>query len=91
MGIVNIGYGNYVNAQRCVAMVGAESAPIKRIVQDARDAGKLVDASCGRKTKTVLIADSGHIVLSALSTGQLTARLEGRDTGADAQEEEYDE
>lgn len=80
-----------VSAQRVVAVVGPESAPIKRIVQDAREGGRLVDASCGRKTKTVLITDSGHIVLSALPPRQITARLSGEGTDEDEEGEEIDD
>lgn len=66
MKLVNIGFGNMVNAQRVVAMVSPDSAPIKRIVQDAKEKGTLIDATFGRKTKTVLVMDSGHVVLSGI-------------------------
>ncbi len=63
---VNIGFGNAVNEDRIVAVVNPEAAPIKRIVQLAKDNGTAIDATCGRKTRSVIICDSGHIVLSAL-------------------------
>lgn len=66
MRLINIGYGNLVNATRVVAIVSAESAPIKRVMQDARDGGRLVDATLGRRTRAVLVMDTGHVVLSAI-------------------------
>ena len=63
---VNIGFGNVVNEDRIVAVVSPEAAPIKRIVQLAKDSGSAIDATCGRKTRSVIICDSGHVVLSAL-------------------------
>ena len=65
MKLINIGYGNMVSSARLVAIVSPESAPIKRIVQEARDQGLLIDATYGRKTKAVIITDSDHVVLSA--------------------------
>ena len=64
--LVNIGFGNMVSAERMIALVSPESAPIKRIVQDSKEKGALIDATCGRKTRTVIIMDSDHVVLSAL-------------------------
>lgn len=66
MKLINIGYGNLVSQERLLAVVSPESAPIKRIVQDSREIGMLIDATYGRKTKSVLIMDTGHVVLSAL-------------------------
>lgn len=63
---VNIGFGNVVNEDRIVAVVSPEAAPIKRIIQTAKDSGAAIDATCGRKTRSVIICDSGHVVLSAL-------------------------
>ena len=63
---VNIGFGNIVNEDRIVAVVSPEAAPVKRIVQLAKDGGSAIDATCGRKTRSVIICDSGHVVLSAL-------------------------
>lgn len=64
--LINIGYGNIVNTDKVVAVIHADAAPIKRIVQNAKDNGQAVDATCGRKTKCILVMDSGHLVLSAL-------------------------
>ncbi len=66
MRLLNIGFGNAVNADRIVAVVSPEAAPVKRIVQVAKDNGSAVDATCGRKTRSVIVCDSGHVVLSAL-------------------------
>lgn len=85
MQLVNIGYGNMVSAGRVVAVVSPDSAPVKRMIQEARDGGKLIDATLGRKTKAVLIMDSGHVVLSAIQPAGVAGRITGKDT---AQEEE---
>ena len=66
MKLVSIGYGNMVSADRIVSVVSSESAPIKRLIQEARDDGRAIDATFGRKTRAVLIMDSGHIILSSL-------------------------
>ncbi len=73
--LVSVGFGNIVSAARIVAVVGPDAAPVKRIVQDAREHRLLIDASCGRKTRAVLIMDSGHVVLSALQTETIARRL----------------
>lgn len=75
MKLLNIGFGNMVAQERIVAMVSPESAPIKRMIQDMRDKGLLIDASFGRSTKSVLIMDSGNVVLSALTCEVLSARI----------------
>ena len=75
MELVSIGFGNIVSATRIVAMVGPDAAPVTRIIQDAREHRLLIDASCGRKTRTVLMMDSGHVVLSALQTETIARRL----------------
>ncbi len=75
MKLINIGFGNMVAAERIVAIVSPESAPIKRMIQDIRDKGLLVDASFGRSTKAVVVMDSGNIVLSALTPEALAARM----------------
>lgn len=66
MQLINIGFGNMVSSSRLVAIVSPESAPIKRIVQDARENGSLIDATYGRRTRAVIVMDSGHVVLSAI-------------------------
>jgi regulator of extracellular matrix RemA (YlzA/DUF370 family) len=75
MKLVNIGFGNMVNADRVVAMIAPDSAPVKRMVQDAREKGMLVDASYGRKTQAVVIMDSGHVVLSGIPLDTVTGRI----------------
>ena len=75
MHLINIGFGNLVSAQRLLAVVSPESAPIKRLIQEARDRGMLIDATYGRKTAAVLIMDSDHVVLSALSAERLAPRM----------------
>ncbi|MBQ9808648.1 MAG: DUF370 domain-containing protein [Ruminococcus sp.] len=75
--LINIGYGNMVSADRIVTVVSPESAPIKRLVQEARDSGRAVDATYGRKTRAVIIMDSGHVILSSLITETLAARING--------------
>ncbi|HJB42913.1 MAG TPA: DUF370 domain-containing protein [Candidatus Gemmiger avicola] len=79
MKLINIGFGNLVNADRLVAAVSPESAPIKRMVQDARDRGAVVDATYGRRTQAVLIMDSDHIVLSAFAPETILGRSEEPD------------
>lgn len=74
--MVNIGFGNLVSAERIVAMVTPESAPVRRIVTEARDRGMLVDATCGRRTRAVIIADSGHVILAAVSPETVVSRLD---------------
>lgn len=83
MKLVNIGFGNMVSAERMVAIVSPESAPIKRIVQDAKEKGNLIDATHGRRTRAVIITDSDHIILTYLQAETLSNRI--------AEEEEYEE
>jgi regulator of extracellular matrix RemA (YlzA/DUF370 family) len=82
MGIrmVSIGFGNMVSGDRIVAMVSPESAPIRRIVSEARDRGMLVDATHGRRTRAVIVADSGHIVLCAVNPETVVSRLDEKTT-----------
>lgn len=75
MRLINIGFGNMVNAGKLIAIVSPESAPIKRIVQEARDKGSLVDATYGRRTRAVIIMDSDHVVLSAVQPETVANRL----------------
>ncbi len=80
MKLINIGFGNMVAANRLLAIVSPESAPIKRIIQDARDRGTLIDATYGRRTRAVLITDSDHVVLSAVQPETVANRfIEGDD------------
>ena len=87
MKLINIGFGNMVSASRLIAIVSPESAPIKRMVQEARDRGVLVDATYGRRTRAVLITDSDHIILSALQPETVAGRLHGREELAGEEEE----
>ena len=75
MRLINIGFGNMVSASRLVAIVSPESAPIKRIIQDARDRFQLIDATYGRRTRAVVIMDSGHVVLSAVQPDTMSHRI----------------
>ncbi len=75
MKFINIGYGNMVSSGRIVTIVSPESAPIKRMVQEARDEGRAIDATYGRKTRAVIVMDSGHIILSSLVAETLATRL----------------
>ncbi len=79
--LVNIGFGNIVSADRLIAIVSPESAPVKRIIQEARESGRLIDATCGRRTRAVIITDSDHVVLSAIQPETIANRL---DDAADA-------
>ena len=78
MQLINIGFGNFISAERLTAVAAPESAPVKRLVQEARDRGTLIDASCGKKTRSVIIMDSDHVVLSALSTESVYGRAAGK-------------
>ncbi len=75
MKFINIGYGNMISSDRIVTIVSPESAPIKRMVQEARDDGRAIDATYGRKTRAVIVMDSGHIILSSLIAETLATRL----------------
>lgn len=77
--MINIGFGNIIAANRIIAIVSPESAPIKRIVQDARERGMLVDATYGRRTRAVIICDSDHVILSAVLPETVAHRLSARD------------
>ena len=85
--LINVGFGNMISAERLIAIVGPESAPIKRMIQEAREAGTLVDATYGRRTRAVLIMDSNHIILSGLQPETVTARFGGRDSEDNKEED----
>ena len=78
--LINIGFGNMAAAARVMAIISPESAPVKRMIQDSRDKGELIDATYGRKTRAVLIMDSGHIILSSVQTETISHRLMNKDT-----------
>ena len=86
--MVNIGFGNMISAGRLVAIVSPDSAPIKRMVQEARDRGTLIDATYGRRTRSVLIMDNDHLVLSALQPDTVASRLESREAPEAEEDEE---
>ena len=91
MKLINIGFGNMVSANRLVAIVSPESAPIKRIIQEARDKGILIDATYGRRTRAVIVMDSDHVVLSAIQPETVANRLYDRDDAESDEELEEDE
>lgn len=81
--LINIGFGNIVNANRIISIVSPESAPIKRIIQEARDRNMLVDATYGRRTRAVIITDSDHVILSAVQPETVAQRLTTKDEESD--------
>lgn len=81
--LINIGFGNIVSANRIVSIVSPESAPIKRIIQEARDRSMLIDATYGRRTRAVIIADSDHVILSAVQPETVAQRLVNKDESSD--------
>lgn len=85
MKFINIGFGNMVAAERVVAIVSPDSAPIKRLVQDAKDEGRTIDVTCGRRTRAVIITDSEHVILSAIQAETVSNRLD------DSSEDEDDD
>ncbi len=78
MKLINVGFGNIVSASRIIAIVSPESAPIKRIIQEARERGMLIDATYGRRTRAVIVTDSDHIILSAVQPETVAHRLSGK-------------
>ena len=87
MKLINIGFGSMIAARRVLAMVEPDSAPIKRVVQEARDRGMLIDASYGRKTQAVILMDTDHVILSALTPEALSARWEDKVQSEDKEDE----
>jgi len=85
MKFINVGFGNMVAVERVVTIVSPDSAPIKRLIQDAKDAGRVIDVSCGRRTRAVIITDSEHVILSAIQSETIANRL---DSGIDEEEME---
>ena len=90
MKLINIGFGNLVSAGRLVAIVSPESAPIKRIVQDARESGRLIGATFGRRTRAVLITDSDHVILSAIQPETVANRMTDTAQDEELEEEEHE-
>lgn len=90
MKFINIGYGNMVAAERIVSLVNPDPSPIRRLVQDAKAAGRVIDVTSGRRTRAVIITDSEHVILSALQTETLAARLNNDNAAEDVSAEEDD-
>lgn len=86
MKFINIGFGNMVASDRIVAIVSPDSAPVKRLVQDAKDAGRVIDVSCGRRTRAVLITDSEHVILSAIQAETVAGRVDSLDADDEIEE-----
>ena len=87
MKLVNIGFGNMISAQRLVAIVSPDSAPVKRMIQEGRERGILIDATYGRRTRAVLVMDNDHLVLSALQPETVAGRLNGEEQAEEEEEE----
>lgn len=88
MKFINIGFGNMVAADRIVTLASPDSAPIKRLIQDAKDEGRVIDVSCGRRTRAVIITDSDHVILSAIQSETIANRLDSTDETVDAEVED---
>lgn len=88
MKFINIGFGNMVAADRIITIVSPDSAPVKRLVQDAKDGGRVIDVSCGRRTRAVIITDSEHVILSAIQSETIANRLEDDAAAEDEEPEE---
>ncbi len=84
MKLINVGFGNTVAAERVITVASPESAPIKRIIIEAKEERRAIDVTCGRKTKCVIICDSGHVVLSSLTAETVSARINEAESGGDA-------
>ncbi len=87
MRFINIGFGNMVAAERIVTIVSPDSAPVKRLIQDAKDSGRVIDVSCGRRTRSVIITDSEHVILSAVQTETIANRVDNTDIDEEDTEE----
>ncbi len=87
MKFINVGFGNMVAVERIVAIASPESAPIKRLLQDAKDDGRAIDVTCGRRTRSVIVTDSEHVILSAIQTETIAGRLENREGAAEGYED----
>ncbi len=90
MKLINVGYGNMVAVSHIIAIVSPDSAPIKRMVQDAKERGTAIDATFGRRTKAVIITDSDHVILSAIQPKHIAGRVDNREDAADNFEESED-
>ena len=91
MKFINVGFGNMVAAERVVAVVSPDSAPIKRLIQDSKDSGRAIDVTCGKRTRAVILTDSEHVILSAFQADTIASRLAGRVDGEEEEGEEINE
>jgi len=82
MKLINIGFGNMIAANRLITIIGPDSAPVKRTISEARERGQLIDATYGRRTRAVLIADSGHVILAAILPETIAGRIQTETEGA---------
>lgn len=78
MKFINVGFNNMINAERAVAIITSDSAPAKRLIQEAKDSGRAIDCTCGRKTRCVIVMDSDHVVLSAIQNETISSRMNGK-------------
>lgn len=90
MKFINIGFGNMVAVDRVVALANPDSAPIKRLIQDSKDDGRAIDVTCGRRTRSVIVTDSEHVILSAIQTETIANRLENN-SASDEDEDDVEE
>ena len=88
--LINVGYGNFISSSRIIAIVGPDSAPVKRMIQEAKEERRAIDATYGRRTRAVIISDSDHVILSAVQPETIAHRLESREVLAEAEYEEED-
>ena len=88
MHLINIGFGNLVSSSRLLAIVSPDSAPIKRLIAEAKEDGRIIDVSCGRRTRTVIFTDSEHLILSAIKAETISNRLSDSDMSEEDEEEE---
>ncbi len=91
MKFINVGFGNMVALERIVALVSPDSAPIKRLVQDSKDEGRVIDVTCGRRTRAVIITDSELVILSAIQTETIANRMDSESDADDGEDEEAEE
>ncbi len=86
MKFINVGFNNMINAERVIAVITSESAPAKRLIQEAKDSGRAIDCTCGRKTRCIVVMDSDHVILSAIQNETVSARISG--SGDDGESED---
>ena len=87
--LINVGYGNFISSSRIITIIGPDSAPVKRIIQEAKEERRLIDATYGRRTRAVIIADSDHVILSAILPETIAGRASGKQDISAPEEEEY--